>query len=175
MAQYAEQDRVVRDARELARDLYASVISLRSVREQVGQVVESAADTEHADTVAAVGDALRDSLTAWEDEVVQADQRTFQDVINYLNQLDAQILALIGSVEGTEPPATEGVRERLGDLSDAWSAQARRRDTLLNEELARFEALLEELGIPHVVIRRPEDARPVTQEDGAGEDAASEG
>jgi hypothetical protein len=166
MAQYAEQDRFVAEAQAMARDLYASVMALRSVRDQVDAIVESAEETEYADTVRAVGEALGERITGWEEEVVQPRQRTFQDVINYLNRLDAQILALVGSVEGTEPPVTAGARERLGDLGELWSARAGERDVILDEELARFEAFLEELGIPHVVVRPPGDERPVTQEDG---------
>ncbi len=168
-AQYAAQDAFVAEAQEMVRELYRSIVRLRSVREQVGDVVARAADTEHADTVAAVGDSLQARITAWEEELVQPDQRTFQDVINYLNQLDAQILALVGSVDGTEPPVTEGARARLGDLAAMWEAHADTRDVILDEELAAFEALLRELGLPHVIVRDPTDAeRPVTEEDGPG-------
>ena len=170
MAQYVAQDRFVARAQEMARDLYTSILSLRSVRAQVDGIVEATAETEHADTVAAAGEALRERITEWEEELVQPDQRTFQDVINFLNQLDAQILALIGSVEGTEPPVTEGAGERLCDLQEMWAGHAETRDAILDGDLARFEALLEELGIPHVVLRGlGPDGRPITQDDGEGE------
>lgn len=170
VAQYAEQDRVVAQAQEMARDLYESVLSLRSVQAQVERVVADAAEHEAADTVAAVGGALVEKIAGWEAELVQPGQKTFQDVINFLNQLDAQILALVESVDGTEPPVTRGARDRLGDLAGEWSGHARARDSILQEDLAGFERLLDALGIPHVILPRPRSGtRPVTQEDaGAG-------
>ncbi|MEQ9397855.1 MAG: hypothetical protein RJQ04_01680 [Longimicrobiales bacterium] len=167
-AEYAAQDRFLAQAQEAIRDLYRSVIDLQSVREQVDAVIANTADHPRADTVAAVGGALTERITGWEDQVVQTRQRTFQDVINYLNQLDAQFLALVGSVDGVEPPVTAGARTRLSDLSDEWAGHAATRDVILDEELAAFQRLLESLGIPHVVVPASEGGpRPIT-EDGAG-------
>ncbi|MDP2958371.1 MAG: hypothetical protein Q8N53_18225 [Longimicrobiales bacterium] len=169
LAQYAEQDRVVAGAQDMARDLYESVLSLRSVKEQVGQVVAAAADHQAADTIAAAGDSLTSKLDGWEGELVQPGQKTFQDVINFLNQLDAQILALVESVDGSEPPVTRGARDRLRDLAAEWEAHARARDTLLREDLSAFEALLDRLGVPHVILPRPRaGSRPITQDGEAG-------
>ena len=168
MAQYAEQDRFVASAQGVVRDLFESVLVLQSVRDQVDAVVETTADHEAADTVAAVGGALTEKITGLEDQLIQTRQKTFQDVINFLNQLDAQILHLIGTVDGTEPPVTQGAQERLADLTGEWGAHSVTRDTILDEDLVAFEQLLADLGIPHVVIRRaPSENRPITQEDGA--------
>ena len=167
-AQYAEQDRLLAGAQAMARDLYESVILMQSVSGQVQAVIEGTSEHEFADTVAAAGTAVTDRIEGWEDVLVQPDQKTFQDVINFLNQLDAQILALVQSVDGSEPPVTRGVRDRLRDLRDSWSGHAQTRDQILALELAAFESLLDELGIQHIVIPRTlPGARPITQ-DGAG-------
>jgi photosystem II stability/assembly factor-like uncharacterized protein len=167
MAEYAEQDRLMAQAQEAARDLYESVLSLRSVHEQVGAVVANTAEHAEADTVAAAAGALTEKIEGWEDALVQPDQKTFQDVINFVNQLDAQLLALIQSVDGTEPPVTEGVRVRLRDLKGAWEGHAATRDEILDEDLAAFERLLDELGIPHVVIPKARSGnRPIADDAG---------
>ncbi len=165
-AQYQAQDRFLAEAQAAVRDLYESVLSLQSVRDQVETVVESTADHPQADTVAAVGEALAGKITTWEEGVVQPKQQTFQDVINYLNQLDAQLLHLIGTVDGVEPPLTEGARERLQDLQTEWRARAEIRDAILDEDLVEFERLLEDLGIPHVVISPTRPGGRTITEDG---------
>ncbi len=163
--QYAEQDRLVADAQGLARELYESVNALRSVGAQVDAVVESTAENASADTIAAVAKALAEKIDGWEGALVQPDQRTFQDVINFLNRLDAQILALVESVDGTEPPVTEGAKERLRDLAAEWDGHARARDAILDDDVRAFERLLEELGVPHVVISRTVPRRrPITDD-----------
>jgi len=165
MAQYAAQDSLVGAAQSLVRDLYESVLTLRSVQEQVASIVESVTDHPDADTVAAAGKALDTTIDDFEGELVQPNQKTFQDVINFLNQLDAQILALVESVDGSEPPVTSGARTRLHDLSAAWATQARKRDTILDEDVPAFERLLDQLGIPHVVLKRARTGnRPITQD-----------
>ncbi len=161
-ADYVAQDRFLAEAQQAARDLYRSVIAMRSVREQIDALVADLADHPQVDTVSAVAADLTDGITEWEEQLVQPRQRTFQDVINYVNQLDAQILALIGSVDGTEPPVTAGARERLGDLADEWRTRADERDRLIDEELAAFERLLDALGIPHVILPRIDaSGRPI--------------
>jgi photosystem II stability/assembly factor-like uncharacterized protein len=167
LAQYLEQDRVVAQAQEAARDLYESILSMRSIREQVDAVVANITEHASADTVEAAAEALAGKIEAWEDVLVQPDQKTFQDVINFVNQLDAQLLALIQSVDGTEPPVTQGARDRLQDLTDAWEGHARARDAIFEEDLAGFERLLGELGIPHVVIPRARSgSRPIADHAG---------
>ncbi len=167
LVQYVDQDRVVAQAQETARDLYESILSMRSVHEQVDAVVANTAEHAEADTVEAAAGALTSRIEQWEDVLVQADQKTFQDVINFVNQLDAQLLALIQSVDGTEPPVTQGARDRLRDLTEAWAGHARTRDAIFDEDLAAFERLLGELGIPHVVIpRAPSGSRPIAEDAG---------
>ena len=167
-AQYAAQDRFVAEAHDVVRELYESVLTLQSVRDQVDAVVENTSDHESADTIATVGEALTEKITDLEDVLVQTRQKTFQDVINFLNQLDAQILHLIGTVDGAEPPVTQGARDRLADLTNEWTGHAATRDTIMDEDLAAFERLLADLGVPHVVIKRSRNGeRPIAeQQDG---------
>jgi hypothetical protein len=92
-------------------------------------------------------DSLVAALEAWEEPLVRPRQQTFQDVINFLNQLDAQVLALIGSVDGTEPPVTAGASERLDDLEAAWPPHRAAMEALLSEDVAAFERLLDQEGV----------------------------
>jgi len=152
LAQYREQASFLDKAQRTVAELYRSVEAFRALRRQVEEIVESARGGGGADTIEAAGSALEARLTGWEEEVVQPKQKTFQDVINFVNRLDAQILALIESVDGAEPPVTLGARTRFEDLSAAWSRSARERDRILHTDVAAFEALLESLGLPHIVV-----------------------
>ncbi|MGI9628684.1 MAG: hypothetical protein ACR2QM_17750, partial [Longimicrobiales bacterium] len=90
-------------------------------------------------------------ITDWEGNLIQRQQQTFQDVINFKNQLDAQMAALIGSVDGLEPPFTAGARERWSDLSGQWQGH---RESMLQllEAVGDFNEWLTELGIDPIVI-----------------------
>ena len=47
-------------------------------------------------------------------------QKTFQDVINFRNQLDAQLMDLLSTVNRNIPPITNGQLDRFEDLHSTW-------------------------------------------------------
>ena len=151
-SQYEAQERFVADAQQVIRDLYGAVTELAGVSEQVDAIVGRTEDHPLADSIRASGESLTGSITEWEEELIQRQQRTFQDVINFRNKLDAQILALIGSVDGTEPPLTAGARERWSDLRDEWAGHEDTLEQLL-EAVDAFNAFLTESGVQPISVR----------------------
>ena len=149
--QYRAQEQFVADAQATLSDLYESVRELSNISDQVGSVVENTDDHPMADTIRTAGESLQEQITDWEGNLIQRQQQTFQDVINFKNQLDAQIAALIGSVDGFEPPVTAGARERWSDLAGQWQGH---REGMLQilEAVGDFNQWLTELGIDPIVI-----------------------
>lgn len=157
--EYDAQERFVADAQQVIRDLYGAVDERAGVSEQVDAIVERTEEHPLADSIRASGESLTSAITDWEEELIQRRQQTFQDVINFRNKLDAQILALIGSVDGTEPPLTVGARERWTDLQDEWATHE---DTLgqLLEAVTAFNDFLNGIGVQPITVRP--QARPVS-------------
>ena len=158
-AQYETQEGFVAAAQQLVRDLYGAVTELAGVSEQVAAVVERTEDHPLADSIRSSGESLTGAITVWEEELIQRRQQTFQDVINFRNKLDAQILALIGSVDGTEPPLTAGAQERWTDLQGEWAAHENTLGQLL-EAVDAFNDFLVESGVQPIGVRTR--ARPVS-------------
>ncbi len=141
--QYREQERFVAQAQDVIRGLYEAVREMSDITGQVGALVERTEEHPLADSIRTVGQALTASIAEWEAGLVQRRQKTFQDVINFKNQLDAQILALIGSVDGTEPPLTAGAQDRWRDLAAEWDGHAEDLAELLDAVDALNQFLLE--------------------------------
>ncbi len=158
-AQYETQEGFVAAAQQVVRDLYGAVTELAGVSEQVAAVVERTEDHPLADSIRSSGESLTGAITEWEEELIQRRQQTFQDVINFRNKLDAQILALIGSVDGTEPPLTAGAQERWTDLQGEWAAHENTLGQLL-EAVDAFNDFLVESGVQPIGVRTR--ARPVS-------------
>ena len=158
-AQYETQEGFVAAAQQVVRDLYGAVTELAGVSEQVAAVVERTEDHPLADSIRSSGESLTGAITEWEEELIQRRQQTFQDVINFRNKLDAQLLALIGSVDGTEPPLTAGARERWTDLQGEWAAHENTLGQLL-EAVDAFNDFLVESGVQPIGVRTR--ARPVS-------------
>ncbi len=150
--QYDAQERFVAEAQQVVRDLYEAVDELAGVSEQVDAIIERTDDHPLADSIQASGEALTGAIGEWEEELIQRQQQTFQDVINFKNKLDAQILALIGSVDGTEPPVTAGARERWSDLRGEWAGHEATLAELLGA-VQVFNNFLAENGVQAISVR----------------------
>ena len=95
-----------------------------------------------------------EKIDEWEGVITQTRQETFQDVVNFPNKFNAQIIALLQSVDGTEPPVTAGARTRLVDLQVQWEQHRGSLETLMGEDLEAFNEAVRAAGVPAVIIRR---------------------
>lgn len=159
---FVAQDRFLAEAQALVGELYESVRSLATVSEQVDALIASTGEHPRADTIRTAGEALVEKITGWEDPLVQRRQKTFQDVINFTNRLDAQVLELIASVDGTEPPLTQGAQTRLRDVQREWAGHRAALESLLANDVAAFNRLIRELGIDPIVVPPRTERRPVS-------------
>ncbi len=153
-AGYAEQQALVADVRALLEDLNDSVIRAREVKRQVEQEMARAEDLEDEAAAEAIEEAGREivkGLGEWEETVVQTDTQTFQDVINFRNKIDAQIGWLLASVDGNGPPLNAGARPRYEELAAQWREHEAALAEILTD-VAAFNALMEEHGVPAVVV-----------------------
>jgi photosystem II stability/assembly factor-like uncharacterized protein len=131
----------------LARQIWQSVTSshdairrIRSVRDQVGGLVEVHEDEQLAEAV----EALDERLTEIENRLNQTRAESSQDDCNFPPQLDNQLVSLLGMVESAPgaPPVAAG--ERFAELEVELQGLIGELESVLEEELPRIEALLQE-------------------------------
>jgi hypothetical protein len=84
--------------------------------------------------------------------LVEPKSKTFQDVINYPNKFDAQLLQLMGSVDGAEPPVTAGQKQRFRDIETEWARHQAAAGQVLGPEVEAFNARVRALGVPAIVV-----------------------
>jgi formiminotetrahydrofolate cyclodeaminase len=101
--------------------------------------------------IAKQGKELNKKITDWIESVIQPDQKTFQDVINFPNKLNAQLLYIYGNINSSIPPITEGAKQRLSDLQDQWNERKKARQAIIDNDVAAFNAIFEENNIPAVI------------------------
>jgi photosystem II stability/assembly factor-like uncharacterized protein len=153
---YREQQALLAGIRTAIDELNDSVLRARAVKEQVEEEVKRAGDLEGndegAEAIEEAGKELTGALTAWEETVVQPKSETFQDIINFPNRLDAQVLFLFGAVDESGPPVTEGAKARWATLEAEWRERRAELQKILDEQVAAFNALVAEHRVPAVVI-----------------------
>lgn len=152
MEDYQSQERFLASATEMAEESQQSVNRLREIRDQVEALVERTKDHGRGEDIETAGTELAEKITEWEENLIQPKQKTFQDVINFENKLISQVTALIGSVDGSEPPVTRGAEQRLSDLKSEWLGHRSAMEALLAGEVAAFNTLIRESEIQPVIL-----------------------
>jgi hypothetical protein len=134
-------------------EMHGAAVELRDVREQINALLPRVGGSAKAGDIEKAGKALVERITRWEETVLQPRQKTFQDVINFRNQINEHYLYLAQALDSTLPPVTDGMRERLKDLEAAWSARAAELDAIRTRDLPAFNALIRDGAIALIAPR----------------------
>jgi hypothetical protein len=132
----AQQELIIRleeDIRQMQKSL-VTVRQLRTTLEALLKQLEAAAQSSLLEQ----GKKLLADLNAWEASVAQVRQKTFQDIINYPNQLNTAYFDLLGRINTHDPRPTAGAQQRYQDISQAWQSAQANLEKLLQTEVSAF-------------------------------------
>ncbi|MDF2156889.1 glycosyl hydrolase [Algoriphagus sp. CAU 1675] len=118
-ADYKLQDETLSSLREAIVDTREMAENLRSLRGQIKDLQDRVEKEKYADWHKQA-EAVVKQIDAAEAELIQTKQKTFQDVINFQNKLDADLLHIYGTINEGEPPVTEGQKQRAMDLLEKY-------------------------------------------------------
>ncbi len=135
------------------KDMHESVNQMRSAKSQLEHYAKLLKDNKEADSLLSKGKALIKRITSWEENLIQPKQKTFQDVINFNNKLNSQLLHLKGYLDEADPKVTDGSKQRLQDLLKDWQVYKNERDAIINTEMKTYNALYKMLGIPALILK----------------------
>ncbi len=108
---------------------------------------------KNADSLLAKGDELIKRINVWEENLIQAKQKTFQDVINFNNKLNAQLIALKMYIDQEDPKLTSGAMERFADLENDWQVYKDERDSIISNEMKAYNEMYKSLDIPAIIMQ----------------------
>ena len=81
--------------------------------------------------------------------MIQPKQKTFQDVINFPNKLDVALMHIYGTIDGGEPPVTNGQKQRVADLKAEFSKLEQALATL-ETNVEAFNTLIRQKSVPFI-------------------------
>jgi DNA repair exonuclease SbcCD ATPase subunit len=134
--------------------MHASVNQMRSTKTQLNTHAKLLKNNENTSALIEKGTALSKRINRWEENLIQAQQKTFQDVINFNNKLNAQLIQLKSYVDQAEPKITEGATKRFNDLMKDWQVYKNERNAIINTEMDAYNTLYRALGIPALIIEK---------------------
>ena len=151
-ADYAEQQQVLGTIDATVKEIHDAVNQMRSAKTQLKNYQKLLKNNENVTELIEKGKALEKRITLWEENLIQPNQKTFQDVINFNNQLNADLLHLKGFVDVAEPQVTEGAKERLQDLLTDWAKYKNEKNTIIGKEMNDYNQLFKSLDLPALLL-----------------------
>lgn len=149
---YAAQQSMMKTIETTVVDIHNSVNSMRSAKAQLKEYAKLLKENGKAEALLKQGDSLVKRITTWEENLIQPNQKTFQDVINFENQLNSQLLNLRGYIDVAEPKVTSGAKTRLQDLLSEWTVFKTEHNAIINTEMAQYNDLFRSLEIPAIIF-----------------------
>ncbi len=151
-ADYAAQQQVLRAVGDDVDAMHGAWIRADHVRKQLETLAGALKDRADHPELADSAQSLARRIADWQSTIIQSKQKTFQDVINFRNGLDAQYLYLKDQVDAVEPAPTEGVRQRLQELQSEWQRRAATLQDLLGTEVPALNARIRDAGVGPVIV-----------------------
>ena len=150
---FKEQQAALLQIDNIIIDIHESVNNIRSAKSQLEGYAKLLKENDAAKDLLDKGKSLIERITSWEENLIQPQQKTFQDVINFNNKLNSQLLHLKGFIDVDEPKVTQGSKERLQDLMKDWNVYKTERNAIINSEMAAYNNQFKDLNLPAIIIQ----------------------
>ena len=130
-------------------DIYSSLENLQSAREQIIELQSRFSSEDNYSDIYELSKETIKVINDVESSLISPKQKTFQDVINFRNQLDAQFFDLLSKVDRNVPPVTNGELERFNDLHKKWITIKSDYDKVISS-VDKINKLLIEKSVPFI-------------------------
>ena len=133
-------------------DIHQSVNRLRAVKTQLNGKLDLLEKMENVDDLLEKGKEAKKAIKNWEETLIQPKQKTLQDVINFRNQLNSELLNLRSGIDSHDPRPTTGQKERLQELLQEWNKMRNDMNRVIREEVGGFNKLYESKKLPALIL-----------------------
>ena len=151
-ADYTRQDDLLKKLEKDVTDIHVAVTRMRGVQRQLNELTELiASDASKAEAVK-TAKTIVEKIQIWENKLIQPKSQSYDDVINFVNKLSANIIFVHGEMNSNVPYVTAGAIARYEELHDEWVVYKNEMDTLLKKDVAAFNALCQSLSISNILL-----------------------
>jgi hypothetical protein len=146
-----EQEEFARTVRDTLNSLYSHLKLVRDTREQVKSTAGHAAKAGGPESLQTTADSLVATLDELEQKLIQPQNESGQDAINYPPKLDSEFSSVYGVI-GEDLPPTEGARQRFQDLLPRWENVRSEIQQVLQQEVSSYNDQLEQADLRGVIV-----------------------
>ncbi|MEQ8711758.1 MAG: glycosyl hydrolase [Cyclobacteriaceae bacterium] len=157
--QYAQKRQMLETLKAEIDAIYNNLTQMQQVRGQIKGLNERFGDDESMQDVTEKGKEIQKSIGGVENRLISPKQETFQDVINFRNQLDNQIYYLMETIDDNIPPLTNGEQVRYDDLHKVWMDIKVDADQILQKDVPALNQLIKEKDTPFIAPKEKEEEK----------------
>lgn len=157
-AAYDQKQELLATLYDATQEVFDEVKNMRHTKSQI-EAFQTRDGIEEDSLLFHQGQHIIATLDSLEKTIVQAQQETFQDVINFPNQIDGQLMHIQGIIDGSYPPITQGQQQRATDILDAWQEKRDFAREFISQELGSYNKMIQERAIPFITPMAPDVSR----------------
>jgi photosystem II stability/assembly factor-like uncharacterized protein len=146
-AQFALHFRI----RDKLSETHDAINTLRNIRLQLEDWERRTRERQDHEVISRAARSLRVKLSPIEDELTQSKAKTRQDTMNWPVKLNGKLAWLAVVVASAQAAPTRQEYELFEDLSQRIDAQIQRLREIIDTEVAAFNDLMSESGVPAVI------------------------
>ena len=152
-ADFDEQQKLLIEIDNTLGDIHNAVTRMRNIQMQLQHYSEVLKGKKEFLAVRDKAKTIEKKLKAWEVKLIQPKQKTFQDVINFNNKLNAEWMYLKGFVDSDDPKVTQGAKDRFQDLMEQWKTNEKELNSIIEVDFEAFESLYRSMEVPALIIQ----------------------
>ena len=151
-AEYAAQDELLAKLEKDVTDIHVAVTRMRGLTKQINDMVKLVENDNSKSEMVTLSKSLIKKINEWEGKLIQPKSQSYDDVINFVNKLSANIIFVHGEVNSNIPYVTAGQKARYEELHAEWLVYQKEMEQLMNKDVADFNALCRTLSIANVIL-----------------------
>jgi photosystem II stability/assembly factor-like uncharacterized protein len=151
-AEYAAQDELLAKLEKDVTDIHVAVTRMRGLTKQINDMVKLVENDNSKSEMVTLSKSLIKKISEWEGKLIQPKSQSYDDVINFVNKLSANIIFVHGEVNSNVPYVTAGQKARYEELHAEWLVYQKEMEQLMNKDVADFNALCRTLSIANVIL-----------------------
>jgi hypothetical protein len=151
-ADFAAQDELLAKLEQDVTDIHVAVTRMRGLSKQIKDMVKLVEQDNSKSDVVSMGNDIVKKMSIWEEKLIQPKSQAYDDVINFVNKLSANIIFVHGELNGTIPYVTAGQKARYAELHSEWLVYKKEMEELLSKDVAELNAKCKALAVSNVML-----------------------
>jgi len=153
---YVEQEQLLEFIESNIRTINQSLQQMRDIRRQIETLLRFLKDNDEYQDLIQSGQNAISKIDTWEQQLIQTEHETDQDVINFEHKLAAEFMSLKETVDSADPRITSGMQARFNDLSEAWNGAKNEMDQIMSQEVKQFNRIFKQRDLPALILPKVE-------------------